>query len=309
MAEIVFPCSCGMLLKVHGDDQVGQGIVCPSCGSTAIVPAVGIAVDPDAPLFSDSPPGPPATSKASMWFGLVYLAGISAVTGGLIKFVLMPALATPPVAVVQAAPPADDKPDADNAPRRLLTKPRASSTEETVRPAAPAPPAKGGARSKPATRPPVAKSKGSGRPPGKVPRGPLGGIGGGGPGAGKAPAVPRGRTSTPDATPKTDVPTTPSKPSPRSDALASETGGPAKARRVSRDEMSAKSADTAAAKKTVKGQDPVARVKTLMNLAFNLEVQQNYEGALEYYREVTTKFPDAPEAKKAADRVRALIAK
>ncbi len=52
MAEIVFPCDCGMLLKVHGDDQIGQGIVCPSCGVTAIVPAVGIAVDEAAPLVS-----------------------------------------------------------------------------------------------------------------------------------------------------------------------------------------------------------------------------------------------------------------
>ena len=45
MAEIVFTCQCGLLLKVHGDDQIGQGIVCPSCGRTVVVPAAGIIVD------------------------------------------------------------------------------------------------------------------------------------------------------------------------------------------------------------------------------------------------------------------------
>ena len=61
--------------------------------------------------------------------------------------------------------------------------------------------------------------------------------------------------------------------------------------------MRTKTADNSAAKKSEKGQDPAARVKTLMNLAFNLEVQQNYDGALEYYREVATKYPTHPGEK------------
>ena len=312
MAEIVFPCSCGMLLKVHGDDQVGHGIVCPSCGGTATVPAVGIAVDPEEPLFLDSPPEPPATSKGGKWFGLVYLAGISAVTVGLVKFVLMPAIATPPVTVAQADPAADEKPDADDAPRHLLTKPRPGrpryipSRRRRPRPRN-RPRREGPNRSRMvlATRhsnprvravhlaPALATAPAPGPDP--VPD--------------RAPAAPRGPAKIADATPKTDAPPIPPKASPRTGPVASGTGGPAKARRVTKDEMSTKTADNPAAKKAEKRQDPAARVRTLMNLAFNLEVQQNYEGALEYYREVTTKFPDAPEAKKAADRVRALEVK
>ena len=67
MAEIVFPCQCGLLLKVHGDDQVGQGIVCPSCGSTVVVPAAGIVVDEPAPLVASRRdlPRPPRDRRVS----------------------------------------------------------------------------------------------------------------------------------------------------------------------------------------------------------------------------------------------------
>ena len=53
MAEIVFPCECGMILKVYGDDQVGRGIVCPSCGSTVTVPEFSVNIEPAAPRVSD----------------------------------------------------------------------------------------------------------------------------------------------------------------------------------------------------------------------------------------------------------------
>ena len=52
MAEIVFPCSCGMLLKVYGDDQVGEVIVCPACGGNAVVPAKGIVAKAKPPASS-----------------------------------------------------------------------------------------------------------------------------------------------------------------------------------------------------------------------------------------------------------------
>src|SRR5271156_2605790 len=96
MAEIVFPCTCAMILKVYGDDQIGQGIVCPSCGSTVIVPAVGIAVPEQAPLVPDvASAAPPAASMSGKLLGLGYLAGVGIVPLGLIKYVLMPALAQP----------------------------------------------------------------------------------------------------------------------------------------------------------------------------------------------------------------------
>lgn len=92
MAEIVFPCQCGLLLKVHDNDQVGQGIVCPSCGSTVIVPAVGIAVDEPAPDVTSGTAAASTAGSVGKWIGLAYLGGVSVVTLGLIKFVLMPAL-------------------------------------------------------------------------------------------------------------------------------------------------------------------------------------------------------------------------
>ena len=163
MAEIVFPCSCGMLLKVHGDDQIGQGIVCPSCGGTAIVPAVGVAADWEGPPLSyDPPPQPaPAASHGGKWFGLAYLAGASVVTLGLIKFVLMPAIATPPVVVAQADSPNDDQSEAEEAPRRLLTRPHDRTTEDDTTPAAPTP--KASARPKPGSSLPGSQIRWLGR--------------------------------------------------------------------------------------------------------------------------------------------------
>jgi DNA-directed RNA polymerase subunit RPC12/RpoP len=124
MAEVVFPCYCGLILKVYGDDQVGEGIVCPSCGSTIIVPAVGIDHEAPASVGLDKPT---ATGK---WFGIAYLAVICVLTLGLIKFVLMPALAVP-VAVAQNDSPKtqepketlkDIPPESHEGPRRLLKK-------------------------------------------------------------------------------------------------------------------------------------------------------------------------------------------
>jgi DNA-directed RNA polymerase subunit RPC12/RpoP len=130
MAEIVFPCNCGMTLKVYGDDQVGQGIVCPSCGSTIIVPAVGVAREAPASVSMDEPSAAPATTASGKWFGLAYLAVICVLTLGLIKFVLMPALAVPVVVAQNDSPktevpkesPKETPTESDEAPRRLLKK-------------------------------------------------------------------------------------------------------------------------------------------------------------------------------------------
>lgn len=131
MAEIVFPCNCGMILKVYGDEQVGQGIVCPSCNSTVIVPASSVAVEA-APIVSDRP-----VSKTGKWLGLAYLGGIIAVTLGLIKFILIPAL-TPPVAPARVDAASEEAPEdtaktaeREDAPRRLLKKPRSRATSES----------------------------------------------------------------------------------------------------------------------------------------------------------------------------------
>jgi hypothetical protein len=143
MSEIVFPCNCGMILKVYGDDQVGQGLVCPSCGGTVIVPAVGIKHDasPISVDFQDSQnQGPaPARSAVGKWFGLAYFTGIAVVTAILIKVVLMPALATPvAVAKPETAKPVatEDSPkttstgaDADDTPRRLLKRPKSRTAK------------------------------------------------------------------------------------------------------------------------------------------------------------------------------------
>ena len=129
MTEVVFPCTCGMILKVYGDDQVGQEIVCPSCGSTVIVPTRGIAVDSEASLGSDGSARARASSNAGNWSGIAYLVGVVVLTLGLIKFLLLPALA-PPVTVAQRDPAESNEPkssikdpDSDEVPRRLIRRP------------------------------------------------------------------------------------------------------------------------------------------------------------------------------------------
>ena len=146
MAEIVFPCTCGMILKVYGDDQVGQGIPCPSCGSTVIVPAFSVDVEATARPVSNDPVRPRSASKMGTMLGLAYLAGVGAITAGLIKFVLMPALA-PPVAPAQVDAAREEEPDDttktadgdDDAPRRLLKKPRGPAPGESADPEVEAP--------------------------------------------------------------------------------------------------------------------------------------------------------------------------
>ena len=134
MAEIVFTCRCGMILKVYDEDQIGKGLACPSCGATVIVPACSEPIEASGSIGADSAAG----AGAGKWFGLVYLSGIVAVSLGLIKFVLMPALSSPnpvaPIAVARAdesaKAPEDD--EAEEAPRRLKTSHRAATKKSAL---------------------------------------------------------------------------------------------------------------------------------------------------------------------------------
>ena len=160
MAGTVFTCKCGMLLKAYGDDQVGQGIVCPSCGSTVIVPAFGIAADASGASVSDDPASLPTTSRAGKWIGLACLGGLGVVTLGLSVFVLMPALSprvAHPVVVAHTDSPRKNKlddttndADPDEAPRRLR-----DGRERGTRKAVGKPQPKSAQRSRPGEPPPT----------------------------------------------------------------------------------------------------------------------------------------------------------
>jgi hypothetical protein len=273
MAEIVFPCSCGMILKVYGEDQVGHELVCPSCGSTVIVPAKGRAVPaPKAPVTDDPLAAP--SSKAGHWFGVVYLGGVAVVTLGLVKFLLMPALAPPPAVAVarndSAPAPAPDnvpegttkgKSDPEEAPRRILKKPKLRTSEssddaDSITPDVPKPkpaPApslpgmrKGGrARAKRAFPAPGAPGAGAETPgtagPGRSSSGgmPGRGIGGGFGGTGGTAGTPRDETedTSGDSTEKKGAP------APAPSTAEAAPGGPARARRVPKGEAKPKTVE------------------------------------------------------------------
>lgn len=218
MAEIVFPCTCGMILKVYDDDQIGRGIQCPSCSSTVIVPDSSEDVEAWDPSAPGGPAAPQAASKFGKWLGLAYLAGVGAVSLGLIKFVLMPVLA-PPAVVAHVAPAREEKPEStaedpeDGAPRRLLKKPRGRTARESADPGGEPPRVAGKPksplalaerRSMPRTGPdrspgaafpvPTASDEETDKPDDSEtppPTGP-GGLGGTGGGFGGMPAAPRG---------------------------------------------------------------------------------------------------------------------
>ncbi len=87
MAETVFSCSCGMILKVYGDDQAGTEITCPSCQTTVHVPA---ASQPRiAPYSADETVPVVVHSKV---LAILYLLMVTAITLGLVKYLLLPAL-------------------------------------------------------------------------------------------------------------------------------------------------------------------------------------------------------------------------
>jgi DNA-directed RNA polymerase subunit RPC12/RpoP len=322
MAEIVFPCKCAMILKVYGDDQIGQGIVCPSCGSTVIVPPVGMAVDDQAPLVADALAAPKTASMSGKWLGLGYLAGVGVVTVGLIKYILMPALA-PPVAVPQVALAQNDPPEvptkeseSDDAPRRLLKKPRggtltksaeradvsrkpeAKPKSSSLTPTPPPPTAERkdrGATAKrvgPAPRRPVDESEkfdeietapptpldvlqeiirqgmvpgGPRRRPGRMPTGPGGDMGkaaprglppppgGLGGGLARKPAAPRPDVEAAPEASEPDEPPDPSKsstPPEKPGSPGSDAESPAKARRISKDDTTAKTIKKSTGKKS-----------------------------------------------------------
>jgi TolA-binding protein len=97
---------------------------------------------------------------------------------------------------------------------------------------------------------------------------------------------------------------------PRPNRFGPNTGGPATARLLPKNEMKkTKTAAKPAAKIPEKAQDPAARALTLFNMGWNLEYQQNYDAALEYYREIVAKYPTLPPAKKAAARIKWLTEK
>ena len=95
MAETIFTCDCGMILKVYGDNLIGHQIVCPSCGSTVVVPTVSMPVPEPTSVVPDGSAALAPASSILQRFGLLYLGGITILTLGLAKFVLMPILAPP----------------------------------------------------------------------------------------------------------------------------------------------------------------------------------------------------------------------
>ncbi len=246
MAEIVFRCQCGMILKVYGEDHVGQGIVCPSCGSTVVVPAVSIAVEALAPHVTDG-----AAKTTGNWFGLAYLAGVGIVTVGLIKFVLMPALASPVsvgrVELAQKNEPEYTTKDTepDEAPVRRLKKPRGRTPRESaVAPSVPAAPDDETEKSDDSVT--TSRTRRSWHF-GLTPTAPPSGMG---PGLSEVPTPPRPETGDIGGTPDEDEPPAPSKPSPRPEGLGSDIGGPAMARRLSKDDTKPTRAKKPAARKS-----------------------------------------------------------
>ncbi len=90
----------------------------------------------------------------------------------------------------------------------------------------------------------------------------------------------------------------------------SNTAGPATARIVPRDEMKKrKSPGNAPAKKSDKPVDPAAHATSLLKLGDNLEFAGNYEGALDFYRQIKTLYPALPQAKTAAERIKRITGK
>lgn len=108
MDEIVFKCKCGMILKVFGEDRIGQAVPCPSCSSAVVVPPSSVDIE----AVGRSSSGGAAATAAGKWLGLAYLVGVGVVTAGLIKFFLMPALA-PPAAPPRAVPAAEEQAESE----------------------------------------------------------------------------------------------------------------------------------------------------------------------------------------------------
>jgi hypothetical protein len=107
MAEIVFSCSCGMILKVYGDDQPGSRIECPACKASVVVPGGRSVSAPQSAVGADRAVEAASEPESGMGYGFVavYLAITALVTVGLVKYLLMPMLAAPtkPVETVAAA--------------------------------------------------------------------------------------------------------------------------------------------------------------------------------------------------------------
>jgi hypothetical protein len=58
-----------------------------------------------------------------------------------------------------------------------------------------------------------------------------------------------------------------------------------------------------------KATDPAARAAMILKRADNLEFIGNYDAAVEYYRQIKSEFPGSPQAKTAAERLRAITGK
>ncbi len=106
MAEIVFSCSCGMILKVYGDDQPGSQIECPACKASVVVPGGRSASVPQAAAGAGRAVEAASEPESGMGYGfvVVYLAITVLVTVGLVKYLLMPMLGAPtkPVETIAA---------------------------------------------------------------------------------------------------------------------------------------------------------------------------------------------------------------
>lgn len=120
MAEIIFSCPCGMILKVRDDDQAGSEITCPSCQSSVTVPSPGQAriapreqrwVAPES-TEADAPRG----GHGALLTG-AYLIGVVVVTLGLVKFLLLPAMNRPQAAPVETVV-ADLEPEDEPVPKK-----------------------------------------------------------------------------------------------------------------------------------------------------------------------------------------------
>ncbi len=112
MAETVFSCACGMILKVYGEDQAGHETTCPACGATVLIPAeheARVVPPPSQPV----PDEPPSGAGPKPIFLVVYALIILAMTLGAVKFLLLPALNP---TVVAANNPVADEETADDAP-------------------------------------------------------------------------------------------------------------------------------------------------------------------------------------------------
>ncbi len=118
MADTVFSCGCGMILKVLGGAQAGEEIICPACSASVPVPLAGRAEA--VPLQGDPMPeeGDPEGSKSHM-AGVIYASVTLILTICASIFLLFPAMNRSDEVVKKAAveEKSPDKPAEKKSPR------------------------------------------------------------------------------------------------------------------------------------------------------------------------------------------------